>query len=151
MNIELRNNPSVNYFSLVTGLLVLFFDLYYGNLALRYGGPTSIMLLAILALNALFMISSGYRGLTKPTWFIALGVIYVKNLFGRTFVKHNFDSYRDLLIEKEKLFVLKEGRKNLVVKKRSCHPKDWNLMVEKLLQAREFTTQVGIISSPGSH
>jgi hypothetical protein len=137
---EMRKSSSTNYMLLVLGVLTLCFVLYFGSFALTYSpAPVHlIVILGFLVLNGFFMVYTGYSGLTKPIWFIESEVIYVKNHFGHKFIKQSFDSYKDLLVEDKKLFVIRNGEKILIVKKQQCHSQDWELMVKTLLQRQNL-------------
>jgi hypothetical protein len=134
LNMKMRSSPTLNYLSIVFGLLILGFTAYYANLALRYGGLSSVLLISILSVNGMYWVYYGYSLLKKPIWFIGAEVIYAQNINGRVIVKHFFEKYEDLIFEKNKLFIIKNDRKLLITKKWKCHPKDWDFMAKQLLQ-----------------
>lgn len=47
-----------------------------------------------------------------------------KNLAGMSFVKYHFDSYKDLLIENDSLYLFQNGRRIKVISKFLYHPQD---------------------------
>jgi hypothetical protein len=109
LNMKMRSSPTLNYLSIVFGLLILGFTAYYANLALRYGGLSSVLLISILSVNGMYWVYYGYSLLKKPIWFIGAEVIYAQNINGRVIVKHFFEKYEDLIFEKNKLFIIKNG------------------------------------------
>ncbi|MEH2107782.1 hypothetical protein [Nostoc sp.] len=115
----LRCNPIIPW--LITLVLVI----YTTVLALMVGK-------GLLILSSILPILWYTLGLRNPLFFVYSTEIVGKNLVGMSFVKHRFDSYRDLLIENDRLYLFKNGRKIKIISKFFYHPEDWKAMVETI-------------------
>ncbi|OYE04147.1 hypothetical protein [Nostoc sp. 'Peltigera membranacea cyanobiont' 232] len=114
----LRCNPIIPWLILVLSIVTIVLALMIGN--------------GLLILSSIVQIVFSILRLQDPLYFIYSTEIVGKNLVGMSFVKHRFDSYRDLLIENDRLYLFKNGRKIKITSKFFYHPEDWKAMVETI-------------------
>ena len=120
MEIHYKKSISISFIAFGVIFVLFYFILDDKSLA-RIGLP-------------LFLIIYGYLTLTRPYFIMNDNSIEVLAVLGPAKKTYTFDSYQNLEIQKNKIFLNQKGkREKLAISKWLVEKRDWALMVQKII------------------